>query len=96
MGAARSFASTPVPSQPRPELSLETTVPAYVKVGARIQAMGWYAGAKKWFSARVVKVSSAFPKIHVRFVADEEGNMHALALPELDAYLHAGDIAPIS
>ena len=58
--------------------------------------MGWHAGIKKWFTARVVKVRSAFPKIHVRFVADEAGNTHALALPELDAYLHAGDVAPLA
>ena len=57
--------------------------------------MGWHAGIKKWFTARVVKVRSAFPKIHVRFEADEAGNTHTLALPELDAYLHAGHIAPL-
>ena len=42
------------------------------------------------------EIRKAFPKIHVRFVADEAGNTHALALPELDAYLHAGDIAPLA
>ena len=71
-------------------------MPEYVEEGARVQAMGWHAGTKKWFAARVVKIRKAFPKIHVRFVADEAGNTHALALPELDAYLHAGDIAPLS
>ena len=95
-GAARSFASTPVPSQPRPELSVETAVPDFVTVGARINAMGWHAGVKKWFAARVIKIRKAFPKIHVRFENDEAGNTHALALPELDAYLHAGDVAPLA
>ena len=45
--------------------------------------------------ARVVKLRPRFPRIHVKYLADEHGATHALALPPVDAYLHAGQLAPV-
>ena len=41
---------------------------------------------------RVAKLRTAFPRIHVVYVADERGNANGLALPELSAYLCAADV----
>ena len=57
-------------------------------------AKGWHAGRHAWFRARVIKLRSTFPRIHVEFTTDETGNSHALALPELSAYVHAADVRP--
>ena len=52
------------------------------------------AGQVKWFKATVVALRVKFPRCHVRFDSDADGNTHKHALPELDAYVHAGMIAP--
>jgi len=84
-----------VPSRPPPPLADETSVPAFAAVGAEVRALGWHGGTHRWFRARVVKLRPRFPKIHVKFLADAEtGAAHPLALPLVDAYLHAGQLAP--
>ena len=73
-------------------LAEETGVPAFATPGNELWAKGWHAGAHKWYKAQVVKLRVNFPRIVVKYLADDAGNSHRLALPELDAYLHAGDV----
>ena len=91
-GAASSYRSAPIASKPAVSLADESGVPAFAMPPNRVWARGWHAGTHKWFKARVVKLRRAFPRIHVTFDADEQGNTHKHALPELDAYLHAADV----
>ena len=62
---------------------------------ARRSGRGWYASAAGWFKATVVKHRRAWPPLHVRFVEDEAGSSHPLALPPLDAYVHGGDVRAV-
>ena len=64
--------------------------------GNRVWAKGWYAGQHAWFQAKVLKLRVGFPRIHVAFEADAAGNTSRLALPELSAYVHADDVAPLA
>ena len=92
-GPGLSFATTP-PEPKRLAVSLadETGVPDYAMPGNEVWARGWHAGAHGWFKARVLKLRSGFPRIVVHYFEDDQGSTNRLALPELDAYLHAGDI----
>ena len=57
--------------------------------------MGLYAGTRKRFKARVTKLRKMFPRIVVRYLEDESGNAHPLALPDpITAYLTMSDIEP--
>lgn len=60
--------------------------------GSIVWAKGYHAGVHKWFKARVKKLRVQFPRIVVAYISDEAGNTNRLALPELDAYLHAADV----
>ena len=81
----------------RPSVSLadENGIPGFVLPGGGpYWCQGFYAGRIGWFRATTIKLRKAFPRIHVRFIADADGNTHPHALPELDAYVHAGQIKP--
>ena len=53
-----------------------------------------HAGARKRFKAEVVKIRTQFPRIHVKYMATEDGNTAAIALPEMrTAYVHAADVS---
>ena len=57
--------------------------------------MGLYAGSRKRFRATVVKLRRLFPRIVVKYLADEQGNTNPLALPDpITAYLTASDVEP--
>jgi hypothetical protein len=92
-GPASHWRSAPTASH-RATVSLaeEIGVPAFATPGNELWAKGWHAGAHKWYQAKVVKLRASFPRIVVKYLADDAGNSHRLALPELDAYLHAGDV----
>jgi integrase len=92
-GPASHWRSAPTTSH-RVTVSLteEIGVPAFATPGNELWAKGWHAGAHKWYKAKVVKLRASFPRIVVKYLADDAGNSHRLALPELDAYLHAGDV----
>ena len=47
------------------------------------------------FVAHVVKVRQSYPRIHVHFERDENGNTHKLALPEMSTCLSAADVRPL-
>ena len=91
-GAASSFRSSPVARKASISLADETGVPEFAFPSNQVWAKGWHAGKHAWFKARVVKLRVKFPRIHVKFLEDEHRNTHPLALPELDAYLHAADV----
>ena len=91
-GAASSFRSAPVARKASISLADETGIPGYALPPNLLWAKGWHAGEHAWFKARVVKLRVKFPRIHVKFLEDEHGSTHPLALPELDAYLHAADV----
>ena len=91
-GAASSFRSNPVARKASISLADETGVPEFAFPSNQVWAKGWHAGKHAWFKARVVKLRVKFPRIHVKFLEDEHRNTHPLALPELDAYLHAADV----
>ena len=57
-------------------------------------AIGLFAGQRKRFRAEVTSLRNQFPRIVVRYTATEDGETAAIALPEMAAYLHAGDIQP--
>ena len=72
-------------------ISDEKAIPPFVVEGALIKAVGYYAGAHKLFSAKVVAIRDKFPRIVVRFIADEGGNTLPLCLPDpKTAYVHGG------
>ena len=91
-GAASSFRSAPPARKASISLADENGVPGWAFPPLKVWAKGWHAGKHAWFKARVVKLRTQFPRIHVAFEEDEHGNTNTLALPELDAYLHAADV----
>ena len=93
-GAARSFRSAAPARKKSVSLEDETGVPEFALPPNELWAKGWHAGRHSWFKAHVVKLRTKFPRIHVAFDEDEAGNTHALALPELSAYVHAADVQP--
>lgn len=93
-GAASSFRSAPSARKKSVSFEDETSVPDFAFPPNELWAKGWHAGRHAWFQARVIKLRPKFPRIHVEFAADEEGNTNALALPELSAYVHAADVRP--
>ena len=76
-------------------LADESGIPAFALPPNRVWARGFYAGSHAWFKARVIKLRANFPRIHVQFEEDADGNKSKLALPELSAYLHAGEVAAL-
>ena len=57
--------------------------------------MGLHAGSRKRFKAEVLSLRLQFPRIVVKYIATEEGETAAIALPEMrTAYLHAADVEP--
>jgi len=69
------------------------SVPAFALPGTKVWAIGLHAGVKRRFVAEVVKLRKTFPRIHVRFLSDEDGNTQRHAIPDLDAYLTMSDVA---
>ena len=70
-------------------------VPAYALPGEHVWAMGLHAGARKRFKAEVVSLRKQFPRIVVKYIATEDGNTTAIALPEVrTAYLTMADVEP--
>jgi len=63
-GAASSFMSTPVPRRAMPDVSVETSVPAWANPGSPILfAWGLHAGTRKRFRAKVLKLRPQYPRI---------------------------------
>ena len=67
-------------------------MPHFALPGNRVWARGYHAGTRGWFKARVVKLRAGFPRIHVAYEANEQGETSKHALPDLSAYLHAADV----
>ena len=94
-GAASSFRSAPAVRKASVDPSVEMGVPAYALPGEQVWAMGLHAGARKRFKAEVVKLRTQFPRIVVKYVAAEDDNTAAIALPEMrTAYLTMADVEP--
>ena len=96
-GAARDWASVPRVVPPAPPVSAGFGCPQYaLPGGGPIKALGWHGNEHKWFKATTVALRAKFPRLHVKYLADAEtGATHPLALPTpVEAYLHAGQIAP--
>jgi len=94
-GAASSFRSVPAVRKASVDPSVEMGVPAYALPGEQVWAMGLHAGARKRFKAEVVKLRTQFPRIVVKYVAAEDDNTAAIALPEMrTAYLTMADVEP--
>ena len=89
---ASAFRSAPPLRKKSVSLDDETGVPNWAMPPNELWAKGFHAGKHAWFKAHVVKLRTQFPRIHVAFDSDEHGNTHALALPELSAYIHAADV----
>ena len=63
-GAASSFQSAPVPRRAMPDVSVETSVPAWANPGSPILfAWGLHAGTRKRFRAKVLKLRPQYPRI---------------------------------
>ena len=93
-GPASAFKTAPVALKAPVSLSDEVSVPGFAMPGAELWAMGLYAGTRKRFKATVVKLRTQFPRIVVKYTADENGNINPLALPDPNvAYLLASDVA---
>ena len=93
---ASKFRSATIAPKPFVSMQEEVQVPSWATVDATIRAIGWHGGTHKFFTARVLKIRSQFPRIVVEFIADESGCEHPIALPEpRTAYVHAGMIAAI-
>ena len=57
--------------------------------------MGLYAGSRKRFKAVVTGLRKQFPRIVVKYIATEDGNTTAIALPEMKtAYVMMADVEP--
>ena len=98
-GPARKFYSeySVPPTKPCVTLAEEQAVPPYCIVGASIRAVGWVGGAHHIFMATVVGLRERFPKIVVKYTADETGAAHTLMLPSpRTAYVHAGMVEPLT
>jgi hypothetical protein len=94
-GAASSFRSAPMARKVSVSPTAEIDVPAYVEPGETILAMGLHAGIRKRFKAVVIKIRKQFPRIVVKYVADEGGGTHPLQLPDpVTAYLTSSDVEP--
>ena len=92
-GAASSFRSAPPPRKDSVEPSVEMGVPAYALPGEEVWAMGLHAGARKRFKAEVVKLRTQFPRIVVKYIANEDGITAPIALPEMrTAYVTMADV----
>ena len=85
----------PPPRKPSIAPDLEMGVPAFALPGEEIWAMGLHAGSRKRFRAEVLSIRTQFPRIVVRYNANEDGETASIALPEMPtAYLHAADVEP--
>ena len=94
-GPASSFKSAPPLRKASIDPTHEMGVPAYALPGNDVWAMGLHAGVRKRFKAHVVKLRKLFPRIVVRYTADEAGNTSALCLPDPNtAYLTMTDVEP--
>ena len=92
-GAASSFRSAPAARKASVDPSAEMGVPAYALPGEQVWAMGLHAGVRKRFKAEVIRLRTQFPRIVVKYVATEDGNTAAIALPEMcTAYLTMVDV----
>ena len=70
-------------------------VPAYALPGEQVWATGLHAGSRKRFRAEVTALRKQFPHIVVKYIAAEDGNTAAIALPEVrTAYLTMADVEP--
>eukprot|EP00966_Prymnesium_polylepis_P301276 6961394-Prymnesium_polylepis.1 len=57
--------------------------------------MGLHAGTRRRFKAEVVGLRKQFPRIIVNYIATEDGNTAAIALPEMrTAYVTMADVEP--
>jgi hypothetical protein len=95
-GAARDWMSSPVPSKPAVSLAIENGVPGFSMPGNFVWASGLHGGVRKHlaFKAEVLKLRNRYPRIHVRYEADAEGNTARISLPEMrEAYLQADMVA---
>ena len=94
-GAASSFHSAPAARKASIAPDVEMGVPAYALPGEQVWATGLHAGNRKRFKAEVVGLRKQFPRIVVKYIADEGGNTAAIALPEMrTAYLMMVDVEP--
>jgi hypothetical protein len=94
-GAASSFRSAPAARKASVDPSVEMGVPAYALPGEQVWAMGLHAGTRRRFKAEVVGLRKQFPRIIVKYIATEDGNKAAIALPEmLTAYVTMADVEP--
>ena len=92
---ASSFRSAPAARKASIDPSVEMGVPAYAQPGEQVWAMGLHAGARKRFKAEVVQLRTQFPRIIVKYIATEDGNTAAIALPEMrTAYVTMADVEP--
>ena len=95
-GPASKFRTTARPPKVYATLSDEKVIPPFVIKGEMIKAVGYYAGAHKLFSAKVVAIRDKFPRIFVQFISDEDGNTLPLCLPDpKTAYVHGGMVEPV-
>ena len=70
-------------------------LPARFSPSLSLVTVGLHAGTRKRFKAHVTKLRKMFPRIVVKYIEDETGNAHRLALPDpITAYLTMGDIEP--
>ena len=92
-GAASSFRSAPSSRKASVDPSVEMGVPAYALPGEQVWAMGLRAGVRMRFKAEVINLRKQFPRIVVRYMATEDGEMSRHVLPDMiTAYLHMGDV----
>ena len=94
-GAASSFHSAPAARKPSIDPTHEMGVPAYALPGEAVWAWGLYAGVRKRFKATVKSLRKRFPRIVVKYLADESDNTNPLALPDpITAYVTMDDVEP--
>ena len=74
-------------------MPIEEEMAAPFDEGDLVWARAWHAGVKQSFMGTVLAVRDTFPRLHIRFDADAEGNTNKLALPPIgSAYLTASDV----
>jgi hypothetical protein len=79
-----------------PDIITDDEGPLPVDIGATCLAMGSYAGGRKLFKATLLRVRDRWPPCVVRYIADETGATHDVALPSpVTAYLPVNDISPM-
>ena len=94
-GAASSFRSAPPSRKASVDPSVEMGVPEYALPGEQVWAMGLHAGSRKRFKAEVISLRTQFPRIVVKYIADEGNNKNLIALPEMiTAYVTMADVEP--